>query len=224
MARGAAAAGLLREQPGHWPARAAPSNHHKRPAEGFPPVGYDGSMAVSLATYEQVALEDGDVTWEYVSGRLREEPGMTQEHNDTAFYLAHQLASQLDREQFILRSNAGRLQTLSGNEYVPNVVVVPTRIAHTQAGSGKLESHVEPLPFVAEVWSKSTGAYDIDTKLPDYLARGDEVVWRVHPYEKTVRAWTRQPDGAYLESEHAGGVVAIASLPGVAIDLAELFS
>lgn len=181
-------------------------------------------MAVSLATYEQVALEDGDVTWEYVCGRLREKPGMTQEHNSVQFLLAFQLASQLDRGRFTVRSNAGRLGTPSGNAYVPDVFVAFSDWSRSQAGTGKLELYTRGLPFVAEVWSPSTGAYDIDTKLPDYFARGDEVVWRVHPYEKTVRAWTRQPDGSYLESEHGGGTVAIASLPGVAIDLAELFS
>jgi hypothetical protein len=46
----------------------------------------------------------------------------------------------------------------------------------------------------------------------------------VHPYEKTVRAWTRRADGGYLESERSAGVVPIASLPGVTIDLVELFS
>ena len=46
----------------------------------------------------------------------------------------------------------------------------------------------------------------------------------MHSYEKTVRAWTRHADSGYLESEHSAGVVPIASLPGVTIDLAELFS
>lgn len=187
-------------------------------------VGYDGAMAVSPATYEQVALEDGDVTWEYVCGRLREKPGMTQEHNAVGFYLAHQLASQLDRSEFTVRSNAGRLETPAGNAYVPDVLVIPTDQSRAQSGSTRLENYVEPVPFVAEVWSPSTGAYDIDTKLPDYLARGDEVVWRVHPYEKSVRAWTRQADGHYEVADHAAGSVGVASLPGVRIDLDLLFS
>lgn len=180
-------------------------------------------MGVSLATYEQVALEDGDTTWEYVCGQLREKPGMTQEHNDVAFYLAHALASQLDRAQFKVRNNSGRLETKSGNAYVPDVVVVPATESRAQSGSGQLETYTGPLPFVAEVWSRSTGAYDIDTKIPDYLARGDSVVWRVHPYDRAVRAWTRQPGGEYSVSEHTGGTVVIASLPGVSIDLAVLF-
>lgn len=181
-------------------------------------------MGVSPATYEQVALEDSDVTWEYVCGRLREKPGMTQEHNSVAGVLTFLIQSQLSLRSYRALSNASRLRVGTGNSYVPDVIVIPSGLAKTKSGSRKLETYDEALPFVAEGWSPSTGAYDIDTKLPDYLARGDEVVWRVHPYEKTVRAWTRQPDGAYLESEHTGGVVAIASLPGVTIDLAELFS
>lgn len=180
-------------------------------------------MAVSPATYEQVALEDSDATWEYVCGQLREKPGMTQEHNEVAFYLAHELAKQLDRGSFRVRSNAARLKTGQGNEYVPDVVVIATRSAAAQAGSRHLEQYTEPVPFVAEVWSPSTGVYDIDTKIPDYLARGDQVVWRLHPYEKSVRAWTRLPSGEYAVAEHSSGSVSIASLPEVVVELAQVF-
>ncbi len=187
-------------------------------------MGYDGRMAVSPATYEQVALEDGDVTWEYVCGRLREKPAMTQEHNAVAGLLTYLLQSQLPITEYRVLSNACRLKTRSGNDYVPDVVVIPLALARTKGSSGKLESYAEPLPFAAEVWSKPTGDYDSDTKLPDYLARGDAVVWRVHPYEKTARAWTRQADGSYAETSYAGGEAPVASLPGVCIDLDVLFS
>lgn len=180
-------------------------------------------MAVSLATYEQVALEDGDTTWEYVCGQLREKPGMTQEHNATAGLLSYLTQSQLSLTQFRVVSNASRLRTPSGNAYVPDVVVLPRELARSKAGTRELETYDEPLPFVAEIWSPSTGAYDIDTKIPDYLARGDSVVWRVHPYDRAGRAWTRQPGGEYAVSDQTGGTVAIASLPGVSIDLVVLF-
>ena len=60
-------------------------------------------MGVSMATYEQVALEDGDTVWEYVCGRLREKPGMTQEHNDAAGVLTFLIQSQLDLSAFRVR-------------------------------------------------------------------------------------------------------------------------
>jgi Uma2 family endonuclease len=79
------------------------------------------------------------------------------------------------------------------------------------------------MPFVAEVWSPSTGRYDVDTKLPAYQRRGDREIWRLHPYERTLSVWQRQPDGSYREFIHHGGLVPVASLPGVAIDLDALF-
>ena len=181
-------------------------------------------MGVSLATYEQVALEDGDTVWEYVCGQLREKPGMTQEHNAIAGLLAYLLQSQLPLGAYRVLSNSSRLRTAAGNAYVPDVVVVPFTLAKSKGGTGDLETYDEPLPFVAEVWSPSTGTYDIDTKLPDYFARGDEVVWRVHPYEKSVRAYTRNARGSYGVTEHSSGQIPIASLPGVSVDLAVLFS
>jgi Uma2 family endonuclease len=180
-------------------------------------------MVVSHATYEAVALEDSDTTWEYVCGRLRAKPGMTQEHNDVAVLLTFRLQSQLDWKTHRVRSNAGRLRAGAGNEYVPDVMVVPAEASLAQRGNLKLETFPNAVLFVAEVWSKSTGEYDVDTKIPDYLARGDAVVWRVHPYERSLTAWTRRPDGGYDEARHNSGTVAIASLPGVSIELESLF-
>ena len=76
----------------------------------------------------------------------------------------------------------------------------------------------EPLPLVVEVWSPSTGNYDIATKLQGYRERGDAEIWFIQPYERTLTAWRRQPDGSYAEETYRGGVVPVASLPGVVID------
>ena len=78
-------------------------------------------------------------------------------------------------------------------------------------------------PFVAEIWSPSTGDFDVETKFPEYRARGDAVIWRIHPFERTVTAWVRRADGGYDERALPLGRVAIESLPGVTIDLELLF-
>jgi Uma2 family endonuclease len=80
-----------------------------------------------------------------------------------------------------------------------------------------------PLPLVVEVWSSSTGDYDVDTKVSVYQQRGDLEIWRIHPYERTLTSWQRQPDGSYQETMHRGGSVAPIGLPGVTIDLGTLF-
>jgi len=63
------------------------------------------------------------------------------------------------------------------------------------------------------------GGYDVDAKLAVYQQRGDLEIWRIHPYERTLTSWRRQPDGSYEESIHRGGTISPVALTGVAIDL-----
>lgn len=72
----------------------------------------------------------------------------------------------------------------------------------------------------------TTGAVyiPVDDKLPEYMRRGDQEIWRLHPFEQTLTAWRRQSDGGYRETTYRSGVVRSASLQGVEIDLAALFS
>ena len=81
----------------------------------------------------------------------------------------------------------------------------------------------EPLPFVAEVRSTSTGDSDVKAKLPIYQQRGDAEIWLLHPYDQLVTAWRRQADGTYVSSVHDAGMVELSALPDVVIDVAELF-
>lgn len=181
-------------------------------------------MPVSEATYERVALEADDEQWEWHCGRLRKKPDMTLPHNDIGFELAFAIRSQLSADEFAVRSNAGRAARPGTSHFIPDVMVIPRSLTRRQMeASGALEEYPEPLPFVAEVWSRSTGDYDVDTKIPEYRARGDAVIWRLHPYERTVTAWVHQRDGSYTETVHRGGTLSIPSLPGVTVDLDELF-
>ena len=75
---------------------------------------------------------------------------------------------------------------------------------------------------MVEVWSPSTGDYDVDAKLPVYQQRGDLEIWRIHPYERTLTTWRRQPDGSYEETLHRDGTITPVALPGVTIDLGAL--
>ncbi|HEX6031440.1 MAG TPA: Uma2 family endonuclease [Tepidiformaceae bacterium] len=180
-------------------------------------------MPVSEQTYERLALEDHEGQWEYVCGRVRQKPGMTQEHNSVQWWLAVTLQNQLDRREFEVRSNAGRTHRPSASYFIPDVIVIPVSYFSETKGTGLLESYARPLPFVAEVWSPSTGEYDVDEKFPEYKRRGDLEIWRIHPYERSVTAWRRQVDGSYNETVYTSGEVPVLSLPGVRIKLADLF-
>jgi Uma2 family endonuclease len=180
-------------------------------------------MPVTEETFRQVALEDPEGHWELYCGHLRRKPGMTAEHNDVMSFLAAQLWRQLDSRAYRVRTNAGHVRRSAESYFIPDVYVVPTEQVRRQRGTGVLETFEAPLPLVVEVWSPSTGQYDVDTKLREYQQRGDREIWRIHPLERTLTAWRRQADGAYEELHIAGGTVQPVAIPGVTIDLDALF-
>jgi Uma2 family endonuclease len=174
-------------------------------------------------TFEQLALDHPDEKWELYCGELRQKPGMSYDHNRVGYWLSVQIATQVDRRQFDVRFNAGYVRRPTESYFIPDVIVVPLELTESLRGSRGLEFYNAPLPFVVEVWSPSTGDYDIEIKLAEYKRRGDLEIWRVHPYERTVTAWRRQPDGNYAETLYTGGTIQLAALTGVNVDLDALF-
>lgn len=179
-------------------------------------------MPVSAATFERLALEDEDGQWEMVCGRPRRKPDMSYPHNFAGSELGFALRSRLDPSRYEVRVNAGHATRGEANYFIPDVMVLPFEDTVPFHHSRSLETYERPLPFVAEVWSPSTGEYDVDEKFPEYQRRGDLEIWRVHPYEKTITAWRRQPDGSYTETLYASGAVPVESL-GVSVVLESLF-
>jgi Uma2 family endonuclease len=181
-------------------------------------------MLVKDRILEALAQPGTEDRLEVHNGQLREKPSMTFGHGDLMFYLGLQLGDQLDRSQYRVRVNHGRLRRNDKTYYIPDVYVIPMSIITPEReASPELEIYDEPLPFVAELWSKSTGNYDAEEKLPEYKDRGDRVIWYLHPFEETVKAYVRQPNGSYTETLYRSGKIGIESLPGVIIDLDELF-
>ena len=185
----------------------------------------EDSMPVSERTYELVALEDPEGHWELHQGRLREKPSMSYRHNRDMMYLGVQLAQQLDRNEYEVRVNSGFVHRTSETAYIPDVIVFPvSMLGPDKDRSDVLERYDGPLPLVVEVWSPSTGGYDVDEKIPEYHRRGDHEIWRLHPFERTVTIWRRQPDGSYAKTVVRGGRVALLALPWVTVDLDALWS
>lgn len=181
-------------------------------------------MPITEATYKAILLEDPEGQWELIRGQLKEKPAMSVPHNRTMARLAAQLTRQLDENDFEVRTNTGRLRHADESYFLPDVHVVPvTTFGADSAYSVGLEVLDAPMPFVAEVWSPSTGSYDVDRKLPEYQRRGDLEIWRVHPYDRTVRIWRRSSDGTYTTEQRAGGVVRLIGLHDVSIDLDAMF-
>ena len=181
-------------------------------------------MALSAEQYEHLILGNPDETWELVDGRLREKPLMSMAHGDAGVELVVGLRTQLDRREFRVSFNHARLKRTDRSYFVPDVVV--TRVADftgDRSSPRAVDAHTAPALLVVEIWSPSTGDYDIEEKLPMYRARGDLEIWWLHPFGRTLSAWRRQPDGTYAETVHHGGTITPAELPHVTIDLDALF-
>jgi Uma2 family endonuclease len=175
------------------------------------------------AEYERRVFAEPDRLLELCDGEVREKPGMTWEHSEIAVLLGHLLLRQLDRRQYTVLGES-RVRRSPGTIYIPDLMVVPSTLGPEFRGRpGKLAILGDPLPLVIEIWSRSTGDYDVNAKIPEYQRRGDLEIWRIHPYDRTITVWRRQPDGSYDETIYFEGVVRSASLPSVVIDLAELF-
>ena len=179
---------------------------------------------ISNAAYERLALAEPDRKWELWDGVPRQKPGMTAAHNYSAFELGYMLRSQRDPSLYQVRVEAGRVRRPESSYFIPDVFVVPTDYVAPLFELRTLETYDQPLRLVVEVWSPTTGDYDITEKLATYQRRGDDEIWFHHPYERTLVAERRLPDGTYEATVYRGGVVRPAALPGVEIDLAALFT
>jgi Uma2 family endonuclease len=182
-------------------------------------------MSVSEKTYRQVALEDPDGFWELWHGCLRSKPTDTIEHNDVTELLTRELMRQLPASLYAVRMNTGRVRVSTGSYYIPDVWVISRESIDRKRREQprKLEVYDEPMPLVVEVWSPSTGNYDVEEKLREYQRRGDLDIWRIHPCDNTLTRWLRQDDGNYAMSVITSGNVHPAALPGVTIELPVLF-
>jgi Uma2 family endonuclease len=149
---------------------------------------------------------------------------MTTEHNDVQRELDWLINSQIDRSRYMVSPGNARVRIPDGDYYVPDICVVSRDLVRRlRAEPGTFEVYDEPVPLVVEIWSPSTGRGDLETKLPEYRARGDAEIWLIHPYERTLTASRRQPDGSYTDTLHTSGVIEPMALPGISIDIERLF-
>jgi Uma2 family endonuclease len=179
---------------------------------------------ISNDAYERLALAEPDRKWELYDGVLREKPGMTYAHNSIGFKLGVQLYLQLDRSAYEVRIEAGRVHRPGSTYFIPDVFVFPKEMArHFVERDDVLEVYDQPLPLVVEIWSRSTGDYEVREKLAVYKQRGDLEIWYIRPYERTLTAWRRQPDGGYDESIVREETISPVALPDVTIDLKAMY-
>jgi Uma2 family endonuclease len=181
-------------------------------------------MPVSEKTFQQLAMEDPDRQWELACGRPRRKPLMTTEHNGVMRQLYARLFTQLDQQVYAISVDTTHVRIPNGDSYVPDVFVLPRAyIRRLRQQPGTFEVYADPMPPIVEVWSPSTGNYDVEAKLKNYQTRGDLEIWHIHPYEHTLTTWRRQPDGSYTEDLYRTGTITPIALPGVTITIDTLF-
>ena len=181
------------------------------------------AQRMTAQEYEEFVLSGVDGLWELHDGVLVEKPGMSWKHLNVVSRLVRHLGNQLDESEYRVFAE-GRARIPGATIFLPDVMVVPTANGEDIADLHVLAIFSQPLPLVVEVWSPSTGDYDVETKIPVYRQCGDLDLWRLHPYEPSLARWVRQPDDSYAESTHHGGIIELAAIPGVTIDLDRLFT
>ena len=182
-------------------------------------------MVVTAQTYEELALANPDRLLEMYRGIVREKPPMTWSHADLSSELGVRLRAQLDTRRFRVHVNGARLRRPGGNYFIPDIAAIPVELAQPFRGRADVLAVFDaPLPLVVEVWSPSTGDYHVDEKHPEYQARGDREIWRLHRYDRTLPAYHRTPDGEYEQHDYRGGVVRCQALPDAEIGLDDLFA
>ncbi len=182
------------------------------------------TQPITEEAYTKLVFANPDRKLELYDGEVREKPEMGYEHGRVITLLSRQLLPQLNMNVFDVGINDWRLRRPTDTIFIPDLFVVPIEYGREfSSRPGVLAIFRDPALLVVEVWSVTTGDYDINVKAPVHKQRGDLEIWRIHPYEKTLTAWVRQADGSYAETAHRTGVIRPTALPNVEITLDELF-
>lgn len=182
------------------------------------------ARSMTEEAYRAFAASEAGKLVELWDGEPRQKPGMSVEHSGVIGTLGFLLQDQLGWDRYRVRWNIARLRIAPDRYFIPDIAVVPLAAERAlRARPGTLDAYDRPLPLVVEVWSPSTGGYDIDEKLAASQRRGHEEIWYLHPYERTLIAWRQQADGSYGRAIYREGFVRPATLAGVEIDLAVVF-
>ena len=138
---------------------------------------------ISEQEYRELALSDPDRLWELWDGVPLEKPLMSMKHDDVAFYLGAALHATNSIERvYRVNVNGGKARRSPRSYYIPDVVVIPTAFKLPFDDDPRaFNAFAEPLPLVVEIWSRTTGDYDIAAKLQGYRERGDAEIWFTPP-------------------------------------------
>jgi Uma2 family endonuclease len=183
-------------------------------------------LGISFRTYAQLALEDAEGRWELVGGSTRRKPPESFQHGAVIDSLVEQLVPQLSGTMFRMSINHARVMIDPHHILMPDLMVVPRAVSAraVKERPNALEAYHTSLPLVIDVWSPATAEFNVDARIPEYRRANVEEIWVVHPAARAVTTWVRRASGVYEEVIRAGGILAAARVPDLALDLNVLFS
>ena len=117
------------------------------------------AQRMSEQEYEAFVLSGVEGLWELHDGVLVEKPGMSWKHLDIVTELV--LSSESTRSHQVPVFAEGRVRRPTDTIFLPDVMVLPAAIRPGHQDDPGLAIFSEPLILVVEVWSQSTGDYDL---------------------------------------------------------------
>jgi Uma2 family endonuclease len=171
-------------------------------------------------TYEDLeAYDDDRHRYEIIFGELVVSPSAAPNHADVLMRLILAFGVTVEKRQL------GHLLTAPVDLELPaNNIVVPDMLFITSERLRIEKNHLVAAPeLVLEVVSPSSRTRDYISKRVMYEHAGVNEYWIVDPMKRTVDVLDLV-DERYVQTENQDGVARSAVVPGVAIDVAQLFA
>lgn len=109
------------------------------------------AQRIDEQAYQQCVLTGRDAAWELHDGLLVEKPGTSWDHGPIVPLLSFLLQLALDRDEYQVRINEGRLRNPKATMLVPYVAVVPTSYGDEYRGRPGFSIFSCSIPLVVEV-------------------------------------------------------------------------
>jgi Uma2 family endonuclease len=166
----------------------------------------------------EVGIFAPDERVELIEGEIVERAPIGSKHSGMVTLLNQLLVRSVGERALISVQNPVRLSNISEPE--PDFAVLKTRADYYQSAIPRPEDVL----LVVEV-AEASLAYDRKVKLPLYAVRGIPEVWIIDVVNRMFSMYSEPTSGTYAKAETTDrpGVVRLAALPDVTVDLTRLF-
>ncbi len=177
--------------------------------------------AQTRLTYEDYVELPSDKRYEIIDGELYEVTAPTVRHQDVLGNLY------IIFKPYVTRHKLGRVYMAPIDVILAEGSIVQPALAFvTEARRGVIQPHaiVGAPDLVVEILSPTTAAYDRNRKADLYERYGVAEYWMVDSETETVEILKLGDTGYAPAQIHASGVISTAIIPGLQIELADIFA